>query len=356
MWIRVLYCTEDLIYANRLAAYFDRIYGEKMEMNIVSSMFALQDYLQKNTVDVVLYGDEFGEVLPVAGRRVDYAWAVMGEEVYENQSDNVIDKYQSAEQICKEILNIYAEGDKVRKFPDVRSVDEERKVFAFVSASGGVGTSAVARAFARRCAAFEKVLYLNMGVFHFNEEETDGNGLEDILVALKSRRNILPIKLVSAVTPLKDRVFTYGVSRNSIDLMELNPEDINNLLRSIGSLKEYKKLIIDMGSGISPKEIEMLKMADTIVYVTDESEIAVKKYKRFTLTLDLLEKKENTHLSNKVYIFRNKVKQNFGDTFPEFQGRVIGWAPFVMSESYEMVITRIAQSDSFHELEMKHVK
>ncbi len=356
MWIRVLYCTEDVVYADRLAAYLDRAYGEKMEMNTVSSVSALQDYLQKNTVDVVLYGDEFGEAFPTSRKRVGYAWAVMGEEIYENQPENVIDKYQSAEQICKKILNIYAESDKVKKLPDVRITDEDRIVFAFVSASGGVGTSAVARAFARRCAGLEKVLYLNMGLFHFNEEETIGNGLEDILVALKSRRNILPIKLVSAVAPLKDRVFTYGASRNNIDLMELTPEDVNNLLRSIRSLKEYKKVIIDVGSGISAKEIEMLKMADTIVYVTDESEIAAKKYERFTILLDRLEKKEDAHLANKVYIFRNKVKQNFKDTFSEFQGRVIGWAPFVMSESYETVITRIAQSDSFHELEMKNVE
>lgn len=357
MWIKILYCTEDLTYAKSLAAYIDKAHGEKVEMNVLPSISELQDYLLQNTVDVVLYGSEFEDNFPVNQKRIGYTWAVMAENIYENTAGNIawIDKYQSAEYIYKTILDLYAGGERVRQFHSNKTIDKKQRIFAFLSASGGVGTTTVARAFAKKSAGYEKVLYLNLGTYYFDEQEIEKSGIDDILMALKSRRNILPVKLESSAFLLKDRVTTYGASKSIIDLLELDAQDIVNLLDGIRNLKEYGKIILDIGSGMSMKEAEILKSADCLIYVADESEIGKLKYERFSIMLNALEQKENMRLLHKTYIFRNKVKKDFENEFSEFHSKVIGWAPYVSSDSYETVLERIAQSDSFSNLEMENV-
>lgn len=353
MWIKAIYCTKDTDYANRLMNFLDREYGNKLELNICSSIESLLEFIGQYKVDVVLFGDEFKEEVFRRRKDIPCPCVQMTEQIYESPDDETvqIDKYQRGNKIYNNIVEIYAGSEKIKHIDINKGENDAPKIYVFTSASGGSGTSTVARAYAKRCASYEKVLYIDLGLFYIREV-TDGNpnGMDEIILALKSRRNILPLKLTSAVSSTADRVYTYGPCSNAVDLLELNEEDIRNLLKGISSLSEYRKIIVDIGTAVSLKEVELMKRADAIVYVLEESEIGIKKYDKYCDFMINVGKKEQMRMIQKMAVFRNKVKRDDMQGLQGMEDKAAGWAPYVAMDSYEAVIDRIARSDSFSNL------
>ncbi len=353
MWIKAIYCTKDRVYANRLMNFLDKEYGNKIELDICSSVEALFEYISQDKVDMVLFGDEFEAKVQARIKDIPCSYACIAEQLYDSMDEEAvqIDKYQRGDKIYKSIVDAYAGGRKIKRIHTDKEKSGEQKIYVFTSANGGCGTSSVARAYAKRCASYEKVLYIDFGLF-YSMEVTDGNpnGMDEIILALKSRRNILPLKLSSAVSSTAHRVYTYGPCSNPVDLLELNKEDIGNFIDGMAALSEYKKIIVDIGTSISLKEIELMKRADVIVYILEESDIGKKKYECFCRFLESVGKKEQMRLIRKMTVFRNKVKQDRGQGAWNMEEQAAGWAPYVSMDSYDAVIDRIARSDSFSNL------
>lgn len=355
MWIKAIFCTEDIIYAERLAQFLDKEYGSKIELNLCSSMEALWGYLDQNVVDIALFGDEYEKELQSRIKDIPCICVMIRDQIYEHDNCGLhqIYKYQKGTQIYQNIFDLYASGEKVKRIQSTATKNDLQKIYVFTSAGGGSGTSTVARAFAQKCAAYEKVLYLDMGLFNCIETvEGNANGMDEIIFAMKSRRNILPLKLVSAVSTMADGIFTYGPCSDLCNMLELNQKDIQNLLHGVSALSEYQKIIVDIGTSISYREVEVFRQADAIIYIIDESDIGKKKYEKFYNFMENLSKKEHQRFSKKILIFRNKVRGNYSAASSIFHNRIIGWAPFVSINAYDLVVSRIAQSDSFHDLEI----
>ncbi len=357
MWIKAVFCTKDTVYAERLAGFFDREYGNKIELNFCPTVESFFDYIDQYTIDVALFGDEFEEEIEKRIKDIPCSCAVITEQIYETNTHGLaqIGKFQKGNGIYKDIFELYSSGKRVKQMNLNHSGSEMQKMYVFISANGGSGTSTIAKAYARRCASYEKVLYLDLGLFHCAEvTEGNSNGMDEVILALKSRRNILPLKLVSAVAKTKDGAFTYGPCSNACNLLELNAQDIRNLMGSLSALSEYNKIIVDIGAFISQKEIEFLKNADAVVCVVDESEIGEKKYRKLYEFMENAGKKEQIRLVKKMFVFRNKVRQDYEADSGNIQSGVIGWAPWILLDSYDAVVDRIAQSDSFHNMEISN--
>lgn len=359
MWIKAVYCTKDVIYAERLIAFFDKEYGNKIELNTCDSIESLFDFLKNYQTDMVLFGEEFEKEAMSRSRDIPCTCAFMTEQFYESQSKELhrIDKYQRGDSIYKDILDAYAAGGKVKHIRTTGAESGGQKVYVFTSACGGSGTTTIARAYARKCASYEKVLYLDFDLFS-DTEVTEGNehGMDEIILALKSRRNILPLKLMSAVASMADRVYTYAPCSDMVSMLELNAQDAHNLVNGITALSEYQKIIIDIGSSVSDSEIAFMKCADFIICIVDESEIGARKYEKFCEFLENAGKKEQMRILRKLLVFRNKVKQDYNNNSRQFKNEVTGWAPYVSVDSYDAVIDRIARSDSFSNLEIRNAE
>lgn len=357
MWIRAILCTKDVIYGERLASFFDKEYGSKIELNLCSSVEAFFDYIGQNTIDVALFGDEFAKEAQEKVKDIPCLCVLITDQIYEANLYGLdqVKKFQKGDRIYKDIFDLYSSGKKVRLIDINQSQNETQKTYVFTSAGGGSGATTIAMAYARKCAVYEKVLYLSMSLFH-QMKVIDGNvnGMDEVILALKSRRNILPLKLVSAVAYTEDKIFTYGACSNACNLLELNAEDVRNLMDGIGALSEYKKIIVDIGSSFSSKEVEFMKNADAIICITDESDIGKEKYRRFYNFLEDVGSKEHIHLVKKLFVFRNKIRQSYEVDVEDFQDRLIGWAPYVSMYSFDEIVDRIAQSDSFIKLEMRN--
>lgn len=356
MWIKAIYCTKDTNYAERLVRFLDHTHGGQIEVITCSSMERFFDAISQNRVDVALFDSGFEQEVLDRNRDIPCTCGLLTEQIYEEQGGGLtqIPKYQHGEEIYKNILDLYSSGEKVKRIVADGKQKADQKIYVFVSASGGSGTSTIAKAYARRCAAYEKVLYLDLGLFN-TTGVTGGNanGMDEVILALKSRRNILPLKLASAVSSTADRVYTYGPCSNEVNLLELDAADAGHLMEEMIKLSEYRKVIVDLGSSIAAKEVELMKYADRIVCILEENDIGKEKYKRFCIFLEQVGEKEQMRVIKKMVIFRNKVRKTNENGFQGDGNRVIGWAPYVSRDSYDAVVDRIARSDSFSNMEIR---
>ncbi len=354
MWMRLLICTKDVTYAERLSSLFEREYGEKMEISVFSDIRYFQESEKSRSTDVVLFGEEFEKEAVAVSRNMPWVWAVLAAQIYEDGNDDVvrIAKYQRVDMLYKAILDLYSQGGRVRRFSDLNNNGNACRVYGFLSAGGGVGTTTVARAYAAKCALYEKVLYLDMGIlgFEWKQDETE-HGMDEILIALKSRRDILPIKLMSAVSSTKEKVSVYASCKDSLHLLEVSGEDIARLVNAIRGLGEYDKLILDIGNHFSEREFEMAGQADCLVYVAEDNDCERKKYEKLCQIFQSLEQRDDVKLLRKMMIFRNKAVKKEQIGWGVQGAKECGWAPKIEGDSFEAVIDRIMQSDAFDNME-----
>lgn len=353
MWIKALYCTQDSEYAQRLTAFFDSEYTNKLELNVCSSIERAMQLLKG--IDIFLLGKEFEEKIGDQLRQIPCPVVLMTDQLYEDgHSDFMqIEKYQRADGIYRQLLDFYSQGSQIKRVREAENTKTGTKIYVFTSANGGNGTTTAARAFARKCSMYEKTLYLGLGMY--DELPIEGgaeHGMDDIILALKSRRNILPLKLDSAITQTSYGFYGYGNCENPIDMLEINAEDMKSLIKELALLTEYTKIVVDIGTALTERELVLLKHADLIVYVIDEREISIHKFPIFEALLGALERRENSKLLRKLVIFRNMVSSDFDNHRWPYKHEISGWAPFIQGTEDEMeIIGRIAASDSFNGLE-----
>lgn len=355
MWVRILLCTGNEIYAKRFSEYLDKEFGDKTEVNIVSDMQEVFSFMESNETDIALFDSNFEEELKKSLNRIECLGIVLAENMYETEDEaKRVFKYQRGDSLYKAILELYSTYGKVRISPK-RVEKKDCKVFTFISPQGGTGCSTIAKAYAKKRAAYEKVLYLNLQCM--NTEwlySSEGLGLDDVIMALKSRRNILNIKLQSAVITNSAHVYTYAPCTNPLDIIDLNAQDMKNLIDGLKALDFYSKIIIDVGNQIDSKEIELIKQADSVICVVDNSEEEIKQFDKLFHFLSIIQKRDNLRIIRKIEVFKNKVMKNLESYYDEYHIKTGGWAPYVNKQNREEIIDRIVYSDSFESLGLSY--
>ena len=88
MWIRLLLCTKDAVYAGRFIAFFEREYGDKLEISHFSDVEYLMESMEEHPADFILFGEEFEEKALSYANRLSCTWAVLMNQMYETEDDS----------------------------------------------------------------------------------------------------------------------------------------------------------------------------------------------------------------------------------------------------------------------------
>ena len=351
MKIKIAICTSDVQYSEKLVHYFEAHYYDKFTWNIFTELSFLVDFLRGNEADIVLVGREMADsVKDMAAKDKDErVWAYLVDEEEDKLPDGSgrIRKYARADSIYRQLLDIYSHRTNIH-YRSESVANSRTDIYAFVSAAGGVGTSTIACAMAQSYARFEKVLYIsleNTSAVQLAFEGENKAGMDEVIFALKSRRKALELKLASAVSRDKSGVYFLEECRNALDVMELSGEELKELLTTLGQIREYDKVILDVGNGLGEKEIAC---AGRIVAILDESQVSASKFTRYIDTLQLIEEKQKADICSKMVLFYNKVLKQ--EDLPEqlCQVRVAGRFPRIENGTYEGVIGRIAGMEMIH--------
>ncbi|MDR0594290.1 MAG: hypothetical protein LBG60_13790 [Bifidobacteriaceae bacterium] len=204
-----------------------------------------------------------------------------------------VSRYLAVDGIYQEIARLAAGLKSLG--PAAGGGGRQSKVVAFTSPKGGVGTTAVALAFARKLAAAAaeagKVLYLDLTPFAAAGEILDGEGsgtMTDIVFAAKSRNSNLAKALVERA--LRDKasgLHYYAGARSAADVMELAEPELSRLYQAALAGDDFKYVVLDGPFTWTGPHAEALSRADLVVAVTDGRPATNRRLERAVEALDL---------------------------------------------------------------------
>ena len=291
MKIRLAIIETDEAYLKRITTAFHTKYYDKIEVYSFTSAEGISDSL--GNVDVVLACEGFDAAAAGLSQRQTFAYLTDRLGVDRIDGYPAICRFQKVDEIYKEILNLYAEvasgivGAK-------QGGDGATKVFAFTSPCGGCGTSTAAAACAMHFAARGKrTLYLNLETFGTASTYFSGQGqysMSDILLALKSKKANLQMKLEGCVRQDASGVFFFCETGVALDQMELENEEVFRLLTELRLSGQYDYIVLDLTFALDRDTVRLYSQMDAVIWVSSGTDIAERKLERAHECIETIDK------------------------------------------------------------------
>lgn len=352
MKIKLAILESDKNYLDRIVAAFTSRFSEKLELYSFTEVESALRTINDKKIDVLIADDIFEIDMDKIPKRCGFAYFVDSVEIETYRNQRTICKFQKAELIYKEILSIYSEtvsavfGIKLDNASDT-------SVLTFVSASGGAGSSTLAAACAVTLAKRgHSVLYLNLEQFGSSNLFFEGEGqfdFGDIIYAIKSKKSNLSLKLESTVKQDVSGVHFYDTCKSAMDLTEMSQEDYQRLMDEL-IITGYEYVIVDMDFYLNKTCFEILKRTQNIVFVSDGSEIANKKFERAYSALYVLDQQMDSVICNRIGIIYNKFSNKTGRQIENDSIGFIGGIPKFEQGAPRQIVEQISEMAVFDKL------
>ena len=351
MKIRVGILENDQIYLSRLTQYFTTNYVEQIELSIFEDLKMFQDFIKKTKVDVFLANPDLVSddlQLPktiIMGFLSDNPQADMIDDI------KVVFKYQNANIIYREIVNLYAELDSRTSY---KETEGGAPVYLFMGAAGGTGTTTVAIACAASLAGFgKKVLYLNLEENGVVSPFLHGEGnwsLSDVLYAAKSNANLL-LKMQSMVRVSEEGIYYYEPFTLPLDAHELTEQNLLDIIKILSTYEAYDCIIIDSDSVHLWKRNLLMKLAKYIFIVDNGTEISNGKLEKTVQEIAISDDIEEERMLQKVRIIYNRITSSNYKRIPsEYESLVYGEIEAFSRNHPRKVMEEIAKRPFFDSL------
>ena len=256
-------------YMSCLVGYLCRKGRGMLETRLFSSLDMLVTCAEAGKIDVLLAGEEVvEEIRGLEGKVAKIMLLSEGNQVKEGTGYYLLFKYQSAQEIVKEVLEQIAEDDTIaftKAFPSKRRVS-----FVGVYAPfGGSGVTEYALSLAGRLAEKEKVLYVSFEQFHSldflqdtGKDAVSYRGMSEVIFYLKQRKEKLALKLETVVVSKERTDYIFAVE-DYRDLYSLNCEDIHHFLEVLSQQADYETIIFDIGC-LSEAMLYLMEHCDSL--------------------------------------------------------------------------------------------
>lgn len=348
MKIKLMLFLSDAVYAENLEIYFKKYFIDKVELYIYSNLNSLKSSIVSNRADVLILDEGTADVAESVGKSIQIVYLVSN---LTGELPNEVMKYQKADNIYKALLNVCAE-----KKSDIYKGDSHSiPIYVFQSVNGGAGATTLALAYAKSLTFKQKrVFYLNLEELEstYMYMDTDGAySMDDVLFALKSKRGSLEMKIESAVRLSKDGIYYFYPSTNPCDMKEITVEDIDTLLGTLASSNNYDIIIIDQHISIDQMEVQVMKQADKIFWISNGAEISAYKYQRAKSMMMEIERKNDIDIFRKVSLIYNGFSNKNGKEIIDSID-VIGGFPRYERTGFKEIVNNLSKSELFHKLDI----
>ncbi|HHW30882.1 MAG TPA: AAA family ATPase [Clostridiaceae bacterium] len=220
-------------------------------------------------------------------------------------------KYQSGRAIVQEIVRIYSERRNTGKY--ITGNVKETKVIAVYSPAGGTGKTTLALSIGICCAKKSlRTLYINLediysaGQFFDTYEKP---GLSNIIYYSKlMNKDILSkIEEIKCIDPNYSLCYI-GPPDSVLDLDELEPEDLQYILKELKQSGIYDLIIVDMSGGSNKKNFTIFDASDEIIFVLSQEQYCHEKTHMIMKELERYCQKAGTDYLYKIVPVVNKYK------------------------------------------------
>ena len=214
-----------------------------------------------------------------------------------------INKYQKAEAVLRELLEIYAE---IATMPLIHLKNNARTVFwGFYSPIRRCLQTSLSLTLAHLLARSHSVLFLSLEQFSGvgdGLENDRGRDLTDVLYFLGTDTEKFPLRLQSMIHH-REGVDYLPTIRYGQNLLTVSPGEWLLLMEKIGDLKEYDYVLMDLSEGVQGLA-DILRACATVFCITKNDRISRGKlyqYEKFLTTCsyeDVLEKTVRCNIPN----------------------------------------------------------
>ncbi len=345
MKIKLAILERDIAYLNRITAVFSTRYADKLEIYSFTEYEGAMQALDGSRIDVFLADDFFEVELDRLPGRCGFAYLIDNSGVEMVKDCAAVCRFQKADLIYKQILNIYSE--QAESMAGFEMNHGDCSCIAFLSPAGGVGCSTMAAACARHFALRGKrVLYLNLERFGTSDLFFQGEGqfsMSDIIYALKGKRSNLAMKLESCVKQDACGVKFFSDVNIALDIQELELDEILRLLRTVCQSGLYEYIILDMDFSIDQKFFEIQKIIEKMVLVSSGSVMANQKVMKALHALAEAERSMELPILNRMVLCYNRFGSKTGRMLEQIPVRNIGGAPVYAQATERQIVEQLSE-------------
>lgn len=238
-----------------LVDYLCRKSHSVIETRLFTSLEMLKESADVGKIDVLLAGEEVAQEVHCLQEKIPQIMLLSESSQEEEEAEyHLLFKYQSAQNIVKEVLEQIAEDDRI-SYTQRSVVNRFVELIGVYAPFGGSGATNYAFSIAQGLAKQYKTLYVNLELFQGLDflfvrkkgwEEFFYRGMSEVIFYLKQRKDKLALKLETLVVSMDklDCIFSVEDYR---DLYSLNCDDIRLFLKILLQQTEYEKVIFDIG-------------------------------------------------------------------------------------------------------------
>lgn len=296
----------------------------------------LTEYLVSGRPDIILLNREFAEsgVLNMVPGSLALILGENSEEHFGGYS--CVNKYQKMENIIKEITFRYAEsvGDK----SIISGTSQSAEIVCVYSPSGGSGKTTVSIAVAAGLVkSGANTVYLNLEKFNSSYIYLSGEGresLSEVFLKLKNNTAGLSFEIMKALNTDMSGLKYFGPPESAMEFNEMTDDEIFTFVREVSNIAELNYLIIDLPSEFNRMMLDLFKLADKVIYVTENSPAGIYKAQLFMREINLFP--ELSIAYQKLIPVINKteptgIPQNMAELFPDRE--ILACVPFLNAVS-----------------------
>ena len=350
MKIKLAILESDPNYLKRVVPIFNNKYANELEVYSFTDVDAAMSCLTEKGINVFLANSTFKINFTEVPKKCGFAYLVDSLDIDRVDSCKAVCKYQKAELIYKQILSIYSE--QVPNITGISKIENgAMKTIAFASPCGGVGTSTVAAAFSIFLASNGyRVLYLNADVFGSADMFFSCDGqfdFSDVIYAVKSNKTNRALKLQSTVKQDASGVCFYSPVKVPLDMMEMQRDDYITLQNELKMLGCYDYVVLDLVFPKSVDDLKLFEFCNSVVMVSDTSEIAEDKVERVMRAIQILDGNSEIAIQPRMSLILNKASEN---SLSQHEIRVLGSIPIYQQVSPSQMAKQLSLSDLFGQL------
>ena len=234
-------------YANLFFDYVKQLGDSLFDTRVFTKVSALRDFMKENRVDVLLASEqsEYEKVKKEAGFTI---LLTEGRMVRENDPYPSVYKFQSAEQIMREVFELCVEECEDKStyyFPKQIRCCRQLAVF---SPYGGTGKTTLSVVLGHLLGASKKVLVVNLEPFSrpcgWLSTGEEGE-LSRLIYYMKQGRKDLDMKLQSLIRRVGNADYLSGV-RHYLDIQGMEKKDLEQLFHALWEYTSYDVIIYDV--------------------------------------------------------------------------------------------------------------
>ncbi len=239
---------KDLQYADKAAGYINNRGGFPFEVVTFNRVSEAREYERKAGVDILLVSDELSEELK--DREITDNTVILSGSSFVPDTDNkVIYKYQSCENIVKELL-LYASGKE--NLGNLISRKSRMKIVGFYSPIGRSGQTGIGLSTGQLLAKNHRVLFLDMDC-HSNLKDALGirfsGDMSDLIYAMNNDSKDLATLIGGISGSLGGLDIVPSMERHA-DLISISYKEWQSILKQIEYRTDYEYVLLDLSKAV----------------------------------------------------------------------------------------------------------